>query len=141
MSKSSIAAVFATDAAKENDGIVIQYGDRLKVKIARAGGANERFSIVTEEKTRSYRRMIEAELLPRDMDKQLTREIFAEAVLLGWEGYVADVDDKDSPEIPYTPERGVQEFIDNPDFLSFIIAESRRAANFRKKELKDSAGN
>lgn len=128
--------MFGTDADKETAGIVVQYGE-IRVRLARAGGANDRFAVAVEEVTRPYRRMIDAGMLTRDQDKALTREIFARAVVLEWSG----VSDAAGVEIPFSPDTAAKVFEDYPEFFNMIVAEAARVANYRAAQLKGEAKN
>jgi hypothetical protein len=141
--RQGMGALFGTDPVKEKDGVVIAYGLDLRVRLARAGGANPRFSKVAEEKSRPYRRMAEQEMLPREVDEAVTREIFAEAVVLEWSGAFDD-DGELAPvgeSIPFSKENVVKAFEKWPEFFAFVIAESRRLANYRKAQLEAERGN
>lgn len=143
--KQSIGSLFGVDHAKEIDGIVIQYGENLKVRISRAGPSNPRFVKVAEEKTRPFRRMAEQGSLPPEIDKRIAREIFAEAIVLEWSGAFDDDQEPvitgDGNEIPFSKENVVKAFEKWPEFFDFVAEEAKRMANFRKSELKDQSKN
>lgn len=135
--QSSLAKVFAMDESKERDGIVIQYG-AIRVRLARAGGANARFQKVVEEVTRPYRRMIEVGMLDREQDKALSREIFAKAVVLEWSGVTAD---DGTTEVPFTVDTAITCFERYPEFFNFVVSEAQRMANYRQAALEGEAKN
>lgn len=126
MSKSSLATLFGSDVKKEVDGIVVEFGP-VRVRLARAGGANKIFGKLFEEKMRPYRRMIANELLPDETAQRILFEAYAEAVVLEWSG----VTDEQGEDIEYSPAACVEQFTAYPDFFRFVKEESERLRNFR----------
>lgn len=133
----SMDFLFGTDTAKEVDGVVIQYGKNLRVRLARAGGANESFRKVVEEARRPYARLIANDLLEEDTAKDIVYEAYAKAVVLEWSG----VYDAEGKEIPFTVDNCIAQFKKYPDFFSFVFTESQRLANYRKAEQETEAKN
>lgn len=126
MTKSSLATLFGSDTKKEVDGIVVQYGP-VRVRLARAGGANKAFGKLFEEKMRPYRRMIANELLPDETAQTILYEAYAEAVVLEWSG----VTDDTGADIEFSSAAVVEQFRAYPDFFRFVKEESERLRNFR----------
>lgn len=133
----SIYALFKTDHALEKDGITVNYGKFGKFRVARAGGANSRFSKVAEAKMRPIRRQIESGVLPDEEQKRVMAEIFAESVVLGWEG----VRGKDGQLLSYSKQACTQLLIDLPDLLMDLNEQAGKLSNFREIELETDKGN
>ncbi len=79
-----IYKMFGTDAAKEQEGIVLNYSDVFWLRISRAGGANEHYKRVLTEKIRPYRKAIQTETISPEMSARLMREAAAEGLILAW---------------------------------------------------------
>lgn len=134
--KQSVGDLFGTDTAKERDGVGIQYGSSLKVLIARAGGNNAAFKKAIEELTRPYRRMIQNDMLPRELDTALMHKAYAKTIVRGWENFVDE-----GEEVPFTEANCVAMFDKWPEFFEFVKAEASRVANYRTAALEADAGN
>lgn len=133
---------FGTNKSLEKEGIYIDYGKNsngspIRIRIARAGGANVRFQKVLEAKSKPYRRQIQNDTADAEVVDQLMKEVYAETIILGWEG----VDDAEGNEIPFTKENCVRLFNDLPDLWSDIAEVSRKTAAFRNEILEDDLKN
>lgn len=89
---------FRTDASLERDGIDLDYGD-FKVRIARAGGSNQRFARLFEQKMKPVRRAVQTETLENNRAEALLYEVYAEGIVLEWAVLVV-ADDKRKPVEP-----------------------------------------
>lgn len=76
--------MFATDRAKEAEGIVLNYSDVFWIKITRAGGANDAYKRILTEKLRPFRRAIQTETIDEATSARLLREAVAEGVVMAW---------------------------------------------------------
>ncbi len=133
---------FETDRVVEKTGIVLDYGVNSKkqpfqIRIARAGGANERYSKLLELRTKPYRRQIQNETLDNAVAEKITKEVYAQTVVLGWNG----VEDRDGNDMPFTQENCVKLFTDLPDLWSDVQSQSTRASLFRAEILEADAKN
>lgn len=61
-----------------------------RMRVARAGGRNTKFNTLYEALTKPYRRAIQTKTLPKDIDLDLSRELYAKACITGWS--VAELD-------------------------------------------------
>lgn len=75
---------FATDKNTERDGVLINYGD-VRIKVARAGGANRKFAKTFQNDTKPYERQMKANTLSDGDSDRLMAGIYAKSVILGWE--------------------------------------------------------
>jgi len=133
----SIYDVFATDKGMERTGIELDYGKLGKIRIARAGGANNRFTKVLEQKTRPYRRQMDADTMDEDVANTLLIEAFAETVVLGWEG----IKDRNKQPMPFTRENVIKLFTDLPELFTDVREQAMKAANFRELGVETDSGN
>lgn len=129
---------FATDKSLEKNGIIIDYGD-FRVTIARAGSANQKFIKTNEYLTKPVRRLIEQESLPREREIEITRELYAKAVVLNWEvktgldkngnaTWKQGIESEDGSTVPFTEENVIKAFADLHD----LFVDIQIQANTRK---------
>ena len=134
----SIYEMFATDLKAETDGFVHRVSDKISFTLARAGGANARFSKAMEVKTRPYRRQIAEDTMDIALANTLLIEAFAETVVLGWEGIT---DKETGEEIPCTPEAAVKLLTALPDLFNELREAAAKQSNFRVAEVLEDVGN
>lgn len=154
INKSAFAAL-ATDASAEVNGIEVLFelgAIEIGITIARAGGKNDGFQKKSEQLTRPFRRTnVEIEQLPIAKQEEITRVLYADAIILGWRTYVtengerkcfADVlFDDDGSEIPFTRDNVISVLKRIPDLLLFIVREATKYQNFRRAVRESEAGN
>ena len=134
----SLKSQFKTDKKLETKGIVIDYGE-TRVTVARAGGANKRFSRMLDAKTKPYRRAIALGSFDDERSNAILREVYAHTVVIGWEENVGTTAEPQweagiSPEdagvessdalLPVTPENVMSVLGNLPDL--FIDLSSAR---------------
>lgn len=127
----SIFDVFGTDTKREKEGAIFEYGD-IKVRVARAGGANAKFNRLMIAKMQPYRRLLQAQQNKIDdhtvaLLRRIQTEVFAEAVVLGWEG----VFDRDGAPIPYSKPDCLKLLQALPDFFDPLAVFAQDMSNFQ----------
>ena len=138
----SLYSQFETDRAVEKDGIVLEYGMNSKkkpieIRIARAGGANEYYSKLLETRSKPYRRQIQNETLDNAVAEKITKEVYAQAIVLGWTG----VEDRDGNDMDFNQQNCIKLFNDLPDLWADIQSQSVRASLFRAEVREADAKN
>lgn len=133
----SLYSLFGTDKNMEQTGVILDYGNAGKIKIARAGGSNTKFSKVLEAKMRPYRRQYEAGTMSDEVANTMLIEAFAEAVVLGWE----DIKGPDGKNLKFSRENAIKLFTDLPDLFVDVREQSMKVSNFRMVEVEADAGN
>lgn len=129
---------FETDKNLENGaGVVLDYGVSGKIKIHRAGGFNQKYARVASAKLKPYARQLQTGTSDPDVIKRVMAEIYAEAVIIGWEG----VKDKKGKALPYSKENVVKLMLDLPDLFEEIQKQAENLSNFRSEQLEDDAKN
>lgn len=136
MSK-SIYEKFGTNKKAEQEGITLDYGDGLTVKIARAGGSNVRFEKAVQQRMRKFGLQAKHDLLEPEQMRTIFREVLAETVVLGWTG----VTDRDGNELPFNKDNCVKVFTDLPDLFDDVLEQSRKASLFKETILEAEAKN
>lgn len=104
---------YSTDAAIEKAGVWADYGDLGKILLARAGGANKKYLKAVEAFQRKNKRRLDLGLVPSAELIEVTAKIFAETVVLGWEG----VKGRDGNPLPFTTDNCRQLLMDLPELL------------------------
>lgn len=133
----SIYDYFKTDANMERTGIWIDYGSAGSFLVARAGGKNQKFNQVLQRENRQNKFKIDNDLMGAEEGQQLLIQVFAETVILDWE----NVRGPDGELMACTRDNIVKLFTDLPDLFDDVRKQAMTVANFREKELEDSAKN
>jgi len=128
--------MFETDGNLETEGLWLDYGD-ARIKIARAGGSNKRYEKRLEVLSRPHKRLMKADRMPlREMNK-LLKQVYAESVVLGWEG----VTDREGNVMPFSAENCIRLFDDLPDLWEDVLEQARNSAIFRREVLESDSKN
>jgi len=142
---SALSKIFKTNENLEKSGIWLDYGenddgDKMRVKIARAGGQNKKFSKALEYATRPYRAAIQNNSLPDNVAERIYLEVFVDTVLLGWE----NIPDDDGKIIPYERSAVIAQLKALPEWFQDIKEQAGNMSLFREEEreatLKNSGG-
>lgn len=123
---------FQTDPKLEKEGVVLEYGLNSKekmigIRVARAGGANTAFSKRMEAEVKPLRRQIALELLDLAQINKITRKVFAETVVLGWE----NVEDADGNDLAFSKEACQELFDKLPALFADLQEQASNIAVFR----------
>lgn len=147
----SIDRLFAMNKDYEVEGIIIDYGD-FRVKIARAGGNNKKFSKVFQSKMKPYKYQIERDTLDETVASRIMAEAYAEAIFLDMdvrkiddEGnitYVQGIALKSGQEpIPYNRDNVIDALIKYPEFFRDIQHQANQVSLFRAADLEEDVKN
>ncbi len=142
--KAQFANLFGTFGANpflEQAGVIVPYtlddGTAIKFKLRRAGLRN------TEWK-RAYNRMVKPNEdrvlsgeITEDEMKGLLAVVYAEAVILGWEG----IKDSDGKEVAYSKELAIELLQFFPDLFTLIINSAHSRSNYQETELERTEKN
>ena len=128
--------MFKTEEKMEAGGIELDYGD-FKFRIARAGGSNTKYTRLLAKRLKPYQRQMDMGVLENDVADRLMAGIYADSVILGWEG----VTDADGNPMEFTRENCVTLFLDLPGLFSDIREQAQKAVNFRAEALENAAKN
>lgn len=145
----SLFSTFRTDADIEKNGVILQYGFVKKpdgkpdtkrpigIRVARAGGANTAYLRRAEAVLKPYRRQIQTDTMDRGLIDEITRQLFAETIVKGWE----NVQDENGEDLPFSVENCVALFTKLPELFADIQEQSQRSALFRAEIMEADAGN
>jgi len=137
---------FLTDRELEKKGIVLDYG-QFRVTVARAGSANHKFVRTHEILTKPVRRLIEQEILPVEKEREISRQLYAKAVVLNWEvkddkeKWKQGIEAPDGSILPYTEENVINTFAALPDLFADIQIQSNKMRLFRAADKEADAKN
>lgn len=139
---SGLYQAFETNKDLESSGIELDYGknskgEPIRIKIARAGGANKRFAKVLDRLLRPYKRQLANDQLSDDVAKDVMIQAYADSVVLGWEG----VEDRQGNPMDFTRENVVKLFTDLPELFLDVQQQSQKAALFLVDILEGEQGN
>lgn len=132
-----------------------------RMRVARAGGRNEKFNAVYDKVTKPYKRAIQLKTLPKETDKALMREVYAKGVITGWSvadtevikgkvvqkrdehGEIIWLDNKAHDPVTFevvdlTPEVIMQTFEVKPEMFSYVVERSNDVVTFRDEEADDA---
>lgn len=132
----NVYEMFETDKATEEKGVVIDYGE-FQIRVARSGGANQKYNKLLEVLTKPHRKAIQTESISPEIVKKIMIEAHAKTVVLDWE----NVKDRDGELIPFTVENCIKLFEDLPDLFADVQEQSAKTGMFRKDALEEAVGN
>ena len=132
----NVYELFETDKSIEENGIELDYGD-FQIKVARSGGANQKYNKTLEHLSKPHRRSIQTETIDAKTIQKLLSDAHAKAVVIGW----VDVKDRDGKKIPFSVENCIKLFDDLPDLFEDVREQAAKTGLFRKAILEESAKN
>lgn len=133
---------FATDPQAEKEGVrfeigVNSKGETIAFQIARAGGQNVAYFKSLETKTKPYKTQIQTGTMDADLAAKVMREVFAESVVIGWEG----VEDEAGYPLEYSPGAAATLFAQLPELYALLQEQAQNVALYRKEVLDNVAKN
>lgn len=146
----SLASLFKTNANLERKGVAIEMpapnddGSLPVFYLARAGRLNPDYQKVMERVMRPHRRAANLGVLPQAKQDELTREVFAEAGVLGWKfvprsDVTGNKDDTGYAE--YSKENAIALFVNLPDLYQALIEMSVERTTFQDADKEEDAKN
>lgn len=133
----SLYKQFKTDAKLEKEGLTLDFGDGVTMLVARAGGSNDRYAKRMEVLSKPYRRQIESGTVDRKVLERVVIEVFAETVVLGWNG----VTDEDGKPLEFNRINAIKVFTDLPDLFAEVQEQASKSALFRLSLNEQDAKN
>lgn len=126
---------YQTDKSLEEEGVWVDFGGGVMVKVAR----------ITSAKSREVRRRLERPLARKNRNEELTLdqlehlmiEQLSQAVVKDWKG----VTDEKGKELPCTVENCRDILNKFPDFREDVATVSMEKATFQQNRMQDELGN
>jgi hypothetical protein len=140
-----ISKMYGTNKVAEQKGVVFSYGDD-RLTLARAGGANDKFKRVMEDKLRPHKRAFEQGRLREDISNQIMTEAYAETIILNWETqvdgeWVQGIGGTDGSVIEFNVANVVRMLNEYPDFFRQVRADSSDLANYLAESTENDLKN
>lgn len=133
----STYSAFQTNPELEQNGIQLDLGGAGRFKLARAGGANKKFEKAMMLASKPHRRAMQAESIEEDTLRQILYSVYADAVLLGWEGVTGE----DGQPLPFTKANAVKLFTDLPGLFDEIRNASQNRSYYLAAEREGDIKN
>lgn len=134
-------ALFKTSPKLEQEGIWLDYGD-FRIKITRAGATNKRFKRLMEERMKPHRRAMANETMSNDLAERITREVWAESIVLGWDSPLgANVMPYKGASFQFSTDNCKQLFNDLPDLFIDVREQSLKLGLFLDGDEELDTGN
>lgn len=145
-------AAFRTDEDKERNGSFLVLG-AFRIKVARAGGKNIKYSGLRDTLTKQHRRAIQLDTLPQKIQDALNAELAAKALVTGWEvdEHFGETDDNggalepnwiagkmhdpaNGEVVEFTPELAMKTFITYNDLYQQVAGHAADLENYLDRE-------
>lgn len=124
---------YKTDKKLEEEGQWVDFGDGVKVKIARL---NSERSLAARRKLEKPYSKIRGSI-PEDIQEEILTKQVAEAVIIAWEG----VTDEAGKEIECTYENRIKILKEFKDFRFDVVTASVEAETFKAKQVEEATKN
>jgi hypothetical protein len=139
---SSLFRQFKTDAMKEQEGVLVKYGENddktvPAFRLLRRNATNQRYAKSLERETAPYRRLIDLGTLDNKTAQKVFTRVFCTSVLIGWE----NVQDEEGKIIPFNIENAIMLMDKLPDLYEDLSQQSVKVALFRQDALEADAKN
>ena len=140
---------FETDPDLEKQGVIVDYSD-FRVTLARAGGANRKFTNQLEVRAKPYKRAMQAETIDRNKLDSIVREVFVDTCVLNWEvnqgtaeepKWVPGIEAPDGTILEFNRDNLLDTFRNLPDLYQDLQEQATKAALYRKHMLEEGAKN
>jgi hypothetical protein len=130
---------FKTDKNAEVNGVDLDFGDGVVLRVARASHTNPKFKKIASEVMGNDLTM---NLKKGDSEELFSkmRLVYAKSIVLGWEG----ITDEEGNTLEFTVENAIKVFSDLPDFFMTVVEFASEAESFNAKKIeayKESLGN
>lgn len=133
----SIYDVLGTDKTMEQQGVLLDFGRAGRFKIARAGGGNQAYNEVRARRFRPFSKQQRQGTLSEEVAQKALVEVYAEAVVKGWEGVLGP----DRQPIPFSIANAIKLMTDIPQLFEEIRVAATDYANYQSVEAQEAAGN
>lgn len=148
----SLRKHFKTSNKLETEGIWLELGT-TRIRVARAGGTNQKYNAAMERVSKEHKRAIANELLTSQQSLTILREAYIETVIKAWQTNVApegsiEEDWQDGIEaddggelLPFTPDNVRATLIELPDLFMEIKEAAEKLHYFQQSRLDAAVKN
>lgn len=130
---------YNTDRNLEEEGVWVDYGDGVMVKLRRLNSKHSRE--VRRKLEKPYTAQFRAREMPDSLQEQLLNKQLSESIVVDWKGVPNP--DKPEEELPCTPDN-VLKMVSNEQFKDFredILTAAMSQTAFEKETRKDAEKN
>ena len=124
-----------TDKRLEQEGVELDFGGGRFITIARAGGSNRKYAATISRLHEPHKAALRYGSIDEDVAIDLMHTVFAEAVVVGWRGWI---DDQTDQEMEFTVENVKKLFRVLPEVYHEVRDKSDEFKTFALKEVEDS---
>lgn len=130
----NIYDLYSTDLEKEVNGAPVKFGEATLYIASSNSSTNSKYA----ECVASFvEKNTKRQLAEKDDKREQLRELYAEAVLVGWE----NVKDKDGKDLPYSKQNALKLLTDLPRLFEEIITISSDINYYREEQREAAAKN
>ncbi len=126
--------IFATDKKKEQEGAWVDFGEGIRIKIARIG--NPRYQEEFQRVSGPYKRQMRRGTMRDEVAEKLLTKVMAKTIVLDWEGL-----EEDGKAVKYSAEKAERILTDYPDLRDEIADLAKDIASFRAEEDEETEKN
>lgn len=143
---------YSTDKTLEEEGVWVDYGEGLKVKIRRLNSKHSRE--VRRKLEKPYAAQFRGREMPESLQEELLNKQLAGSIVVDWEGvpdpdnapqFLADgvTPDPKNPGtmLPYSPENVLRMVKEFGDFRDDILTAAMEKTTFQKEQRKEAEKN
>jgi hypothetical protein len=138
---------FKTDPKLETGGVWLDFGD-FEIKVARAGGKNEKYLKRLDEVFTPHRKALEIKAMPEDKAFDALVKVYVDTIILDWrtkidgtDDYEATMEDEDGTKLVYSRDNALNFFRKLPELFMQIRKHAEEWQNFRMSLREEAAKN
>lgn len=151
----SLRNALKTSTRLETEGVTLEIAG-TRVKLARAGGANQAYNAKLTVWYKTNKRAIELDSFSETALRKTFAEFYAECVVMNWEtdlnyqtgetnpdgeNWVVGIEDGKGGVLPFNRENVLAYFLDVPDWFIECKAFAEKSQNYRQSLLDGVVGN
>ena len=134
-------ALFKTSTKAEAEGVDLDYGD-FWIKVTRAGATNARFKKLFDKAMKPHRRAVANDTMNSEVAERITREVWAESIVLGWGSKLGDgLMPYQGEALAFNVPNCIRLFDELPDLFIDVREQSMKLGLFQDDELETDTGN
>ena len=126
---------FKTDETLEKEGVWVDAGGGLRLKVARSSNYNYEEDL--RKLGKPYVRQIRLGTVDNETIEKISIKAFAKHVLKDWE----NLEDEKGNEILYSPAKAEELLLEYRDFYKLVQEFAQEQDLYRQEQMEDSEGN
>lgn len=130
---------YKTDKDLEENGVWVDFGDGIQVKIRRANSKASRDCRAKLEKP--YAGQFRNREMPQSLQDEILIKQLSQSIILDWKGVPDPTDEKGERMLPCNEENIVKMMTQFPDFREDILTAAVAQATFQRELMKAAEGN